>query len=309
MNEDDFKKDKTYTFDISFLIPPNRLINNRIDEKLKIDYRTDSLQELRNHLIDLESFIAEISEEHKKKIAEYEHKYILLCNKHNYCLIRKKEYDKYFWEFTHIICKAWDRLSLIKQLIVSCPKLSGYRDDLDIDISKYSFINENEKSRLNQLKDKLEELLRYYSFDRGSPPAPVSPEAYQNLDTTSIENRIAKLRSLIKKKERAEAGKAIITSYRKEIREISVVIKKQLEEQKNKFPNCPYCNGLLGKKPHCDHIHPVSHGGLSTIVNMVYICSSCNLKKKDFTLREFLSISSLNRDEVEERLLMMGKRI
>ena len=114
---------------------------------------------------------------------------------------------------------------------------------------------------------------------------------------------------LIKKKERAEAEKAIITSHRREIRGLGEGIKKQLEEQKNIFPNCPYCNNSLGKKPHCDHIHPVSHGGLSTMVNMVYICSSCNLKKKDYTLREFISITSLKRDEVEERLLMMGKRI
>ena len=75
------------------------------------------------------------------------------------------------------------------------------------------------------------------------------------------------------------------------------------------FPNCPYCNNHIGKKPHCDHIHPVSHGGLSTYVNMVYICSSCNMKKYDLTLREFIEQNGFSRDEIEKRLLMMGKRI
>lgn len=70
---------------------------------------------------------------------------------------------------------------------------------------------------------------------------------------------------------------------------------------------CPYCGGNLGTNPHADHIYPVSRGGLSTESNMVYICSDCNIKKRNKTLRMFINEFGLDRDLIEERLSALGK--
>ena len=75
---------------------PNRAINDQIGKKLKINYKTESLQELRYYLRDLESFLAKIleeREEHNELIAENEEKYILLYKRYESNLIRKTIYD------------------------------------------------------------------------------------------------------------------------------------------------------------------------------------------------------------------------
>jgi 5-methylcytosine-specific restriction endonuclease McrA len=73
--------------------------------------------------------------------------------------------------------------------------------------------------------------------------------------------------------------------------------------------DCPYCGSELGQKPHADHINPVAYGGLSVSENMVYVCASCNLRKKDLTLQEFIRAANLERDAVEQRLMRLGKRV
>jgi hypothetical protein len=129
----------------------------------------------------------------------------------------------------------------------------------------------------------------------------------------SYQNIINKTKIILEKRKKEEGKrgieKAIIASAKGKTRDAANSIKRELRKQAKEFHKCPYCNEDIGKNPHCDHIYPVSHGGLSTLHNMVYICSSCNLKKKDYTLREFISINGLNRDEIERNLLMMGKRI
>lgn len=90
---------------------------------------------------------------------------------------------------------------------------------------------------------------------------------------------------------------------------------RTLREYKNQifiFDCCPYCCGELGpfngdNAAHLEHIHPVSKGGLSTIENTVFICSSCNSKKSNMTLNSFISNFSLERDAVFERLTLLGK--
>jgi hypothetical protein len=37
------------------------------------------------------------------------------------------------------------------------------------------------------------------------------------------------------------------------------------------------------------------------------VCESCNLKKSDLTLQQFIKKYKLNRDEIEARLADMGK--
>jgi hypothetical protein len=197
--------------------------------------------------------------------------------------------------------------------------LNHYEDYRLIGNHEYSFLNDNERSRLTQLRAEIKSHEIYADL----PPPPHPPTNFKNFNWPEIKNSIAKLRSLIKKTERAEAERAIVMKERAIVmadkaifnssivktRVLAEITKKRLEIEKSKYPNCPYCNNSLGDNPHCDHIHPVSHGGLSTVVNMVYICSSCNLQKKDYTLREFISMCNLNRDEVEDKLLRMGKRI
>jgi 5-methylcytosine-specific restriction endonuclease McrA len=72
--------------------------------------------------------------------------------------------------------------------------------------------------------------------------------------------------------------------------------------------DCPYCSNPLGVSPHADHIHPISAGGLSSVENMVYVCSSCNARKQDMTLQEFMRRHQLDRASIEQRLLLLGKR-
>ena len=89
-----------------------------------------------------------------------------------------------------------------------------------------------------------------------------------------------------------------------EVRAMAFSVKKNISDIEH---DCPYCGGGLGLTPHADHIYPVAKGGLSVTKNMVMVCAKCNLKKKDLTLREFISKFSMNRDEIEERLEKLGK--
>jgi 5-methylcytosine-specific restriction endonuclease McrA len=73
---------------------------------------------------------------------------------------------------------------------------------------------------------------------------------------------------------------------------------------------CPYCGCEFDilTEIHTDHIYPLSKGGLEDDDNLVLVCSSCNLKKSDYTLREFIIKFKLDRDAIEGRLELLGKR-
>lgn len=79
--------------------------------------------------------------------------------------------------------------------------------------------------------------------------------------------------------------------------------------QVSKTENCPYCEGKLGKKPHLDHIYPVSKGGLNSVENLVYCCANCNLTKSDKGLIQFIREQNLDYEGVCDRLLGAGKKI
>ena len=74
-----------------------------------------------------------------------------------------------------------------------------------------------------------------------------------------------------------------------------------------KTEKCPYCGGPLGDEPHLEHIYPVAKGGLSIVQNMVYACASCNSKKSDKGLIEFLDQAGFNVLVVLGTLQLMGK--
>lgn len=67
-----------------------------------------------------------------------------------------------------------------------------------------------------------------------------------------------------------------------------------LEEQRETykaFPICPYCN--KNKSDTLDHVVPLSRGGSNDASNIVAVCRSCNSRKSDKTLNEFLPILSM----------------
>lgn len=49
---------------------------------------------------------------------------------------------------------------------------------------------------------------------------------------------------------------------------------------------CAYC-GVRGHSLECDHIHPVSRGGLNDDDNLTTACKKCNQSKKNKTLQEW----------------------
>lgn len=72
---------------------------------------------------------------------------------------------------------------------------------------------------------------------------------------------------------------------------------------------CPYCEEeLIDRQTHVDHIYPLSRGGLSTEVNMVEVCSTCNLYKSDLTLWEYVQQQGLDWLAVTQRLTALSKR-
>lgn len=101
-----------------------------------------------------------------------------------------------------------------------------------------------------------------------------------------------------------ERTSALAAAHLKRSRAIARSVKVQLDLS----PDCPYCGSPLGRETHADHIYPVSHGGLSTWANMVYICVDCNARKRDLTLREFIEKFGLDRGRIEAALARLEKK-
>ena len=135
-----------------------------------------------------------------------------------------------------------------------------------------------------------------------------SNKYYSAYDT---HERLSRIQTLISQKEKRDVknktDRAVIAAYNNKSRRLADQIKSVLREQMNIDPHCPYCEKDMGDDPHCDHIYPVSKGGLSTPRNMVYICSDCNLKKTDLTLTQFIKKCVFQRVDVEQRLEKLGK--
>lgn len=127
-----------------------------------------------------------------------------------------------------------------------------------------------------------------------------------NLDglRVAIEIRSAQL----KKEEELDDLKARAASSSKESRKLADSVKKRIADQINIVSECPYCGKPLDlETAHADHIYPVSKGGHSHVRNMVYVCMSCNLIKKDLTLNQFIRKTGFDRDAIENRLDALGK--
>ena len=107
----------------------------------------------------------------------------------------------------------------------------------------------------------------------------------------------------LQRERRTETTKAMARAHTGNTRELASTVKNQLELS----PECPYCEDPLGDDPECDHIHPVSKGGLSIPENMVFVCKSCNRLKGRKKLIAFADETNLDLGEIVERLKALGK--
>lgn len=258
---------------------------------IKINYSKMSSQQLKTIHSETQSSLWETMRRKKNIENDYE-----------ISLKKKREYDRLIERCNRIKSDSYNRLTLINKMT---SKLTNPP------------LNQDEAARLLEINKKTA-MLNYKDISN-----PYQQIQQINNYQQTLRDRIAKLEELIKKKEETEARltekkeelkakrtqeRAIIASAQGKPRQAANTIKSVLKK-KREIDICPYCDRPVGKNPHCDHIHPISHGGLSTLDNMVYICSSCNIKKKDLTLREFIVQNGLKRDHIEKNLLLKGKRI
>lgn len=125
-----------------------------------------------------------------------------------------------------------------------------------------------------------------------------------------LEREKEKERLELEKKKREELKAAKAAAYDEKQREQASSVRKTLFSQLKKSKFCPYCYQLINKENvHADHIHPVSKGGLSTKTNMVLVCSTCNLAKRNHTLRSFCSRCGFDFETVVARLMSLGKDV
>jgi 5-methylcytosine-specific restriction endonuclease McrA len=115
----------------------------------------------------------------------------------------------------------------------------------------------------------------------------------------------------IKKKEREETIKAKAAAYDNKTRMRTEILKPKVWKEQLKISNrCPYCNREFEKGyTECDHIMPVSKGGLDRLANLVYICELCNRKKKTMTVFQFCKWANFDFNIVLSKLEKLGKDV
>jgi 5-methylcytosine-specific restriction endonuclease McrA len=106
-----------------------------------------------------------------------------------------------------------------------------------------------------------------------------------------------------REQERQEQLRAAVAANAEEVRRQADRLRSRLSGQRH----CPYCGQQLGDAVHVDHVYPVSKGGRSVGKNLVKTCVDCNQKKGDRTLLQFIRDCGLDREEIERRLLDLGK--
>jgi len=111
-----------------------------------------------------------------------------------------------------------------------------------------------------------------------------------------------------KRKEAIHEIKARAANNELETRKLAEPFRRNINKQLCILDSCPYCADPLSlNNAHLDHIYPVSKGGLSRPKNLVFVCSSCNRKKSDSTLRHFIEEQGFRAIAVHERLKTLFK--
>lgn len=132
---------------------------------------------------------------------------------------------------------------------------------------------------------------------------------YKDFELAEVESLIEQ-RKQDKDNEAQKIQQIKARAYRNEseVRNQAKPLRRKLSAQLKIMHNCPYCLGPLdANNAHQDHIHPVAKGGLSTSDNLVFVCSDCNLKKRDKVLISFLLEQGLDFEQVTARLNALGK--
>ena len=131
---------------------------------------------------------------------------------------------------------------------------------------------------------------------------------YVNSEENDRLTYLIKVKTALVKKMKHDKLSGLAAAHIDKTRQRAETVKHEIQTQIEKFPSCPYCFGEIGDVPHADHIYPVAMGGLSIVKNMVYVCSTCNSKKRDYTLREFIEKNDLDRERIEKTLKTLGKK-
>lgn len=131
----------------------------------------------------------------------------------------------------------------------------------------------------------------------------------QHIDLQEIERRISTLEAVsAREKETARELRARIAVKETQTRNLAKPYRSEISLQLRKLSCCPYCaNALSPDAAHQDHIHPVCKGGQSVSRNLVFVCSRCNMKKRDITLGKFLRANGFSVSEVHARLEALEK--
>ena len=121
----------------------------------------------------------------------------------------------------------------------------------------------------------------------------------------TVSNKVQSL-NVSKKQEEAwiEKNKNLYLKKKARIEEINEELKR-----KNFISRTLFSEELNKENVHADYIHPVGKGGLSTKTNMVLVCSTCNLAKRNHTLRSFCSRCGFDFETVVARLMSLGKDV
>ena len=169
-------------------------------------------------------------------------------------------------------------------------------------ISIYETKIDEVKKRVSKLKnenlDREKKNLELEKINKIREEKALQIEEQKRIEAINIKNKIQELQQRVAITEEEK---------RKEARKFRNKLHKQLAI----LPVCPYCSTLLTEiteiDVHLDHIYPISKGGHSTERNLVFVCSNCNLNKKDLTLHNFLRKYSYEESIVYERLEILKK--